>query len=263
MDVQRVLAAIGEPTRFRILTLLAAGPLTVGEVAQALGALQPQTTKHLQLLESAGVIRIRKVGRRRLAGIDRDAMRLLARWADGVAVATRDDDDLDRYAEAVRTAGMGADVQLERTLAAPPAAVWAAWTSEHEAARWWAPRHFEVVRCRIRPEPGSPVELVLREGDGSEYASAGAVRIAEEGRRLTFELSPVDGHGRPFFHVVVDARLQPTERGTLLRMQVTASGADAAAAPMLAGLEPGWTQQLDRLEELLSPAIGADEAGKG
>lgn len=251
MDVQQALAAIGEPTRFRILSRLAAGPRTVGEVAAEIGALQPQTTKHLQLLESVGVVSIERLGRRRLARIDRDALRELADWLGGMAVATPDDDSLREYAAAVRSAGATADILLERTLAAPPKAVWRAWVEASEAARWWAPRHFEVVRCAVSPHPGAPVELVLREGDGAEYASAGRVRSVDPGRRFVFDLSPVDQNGRPYFEVVVDAVLEPAADGTSLRVRITAEGADADAAPMLAGLEPGWSQQLDRLEGLL------------
>lgn len=251
MDVQQALAAIGEPTRFRIMNLLAAGPRTVGEVAGMLGALQPQTTKHLQLLENVGVVDIERLGRRRLACIDRDAMRELSDWLSGMASATPDDDALQQYAAAVRSAGATADIVLERTLPAAPEVVWRAWADPDEAARWWAPRHFAVVRCTVAPHPGAPVELVLREGDGAEYRSAGVVRSVDDGRRIVFDLSPVDVTGRPLFEVVVDAVLAPSDGGTTLRVHVTAAGADAAAAPMLAGLEPGWSQQLDRLRELL------------
>lgn len=251
MDVQQALAAIGEPTRFRILNLLAASPRTVGEVATEIGALQPQTTKHLQLLESVGVVSIERLGRRRLARIDRGAVRELADWLGGMAVATPDDDSLRGYAAAVRSAGAAVDILLERTLAAPPEAVWRAWVEAREAARWWAPRHFEVVRCAVSPHPDARVELVLREGDGTEYASAGRVRSVDSGRRFVFELSPVDQNGRPYFEVVVDAALEPAGDGTALRVHIAADGADEGMAPMLAGLEPGWSQQLDRLEELL------------
>jgi uncharacterized protein YndB with AHSA1/START domain/DNA-binding transcriptional ArsR family regulator len=251
MDVQQALAAIGEPTRFRILSLLAEGPRTVGEVAAGVGALQPQTTKHLQLLEAVGVIRVERLGRRRLARVDRDALRELAEWLGGMASATPDDRALEGYAAAVRSAGTAADIVLERTITASPDAVWRAWTDPAEAARWWAPRHFEVVRCSIAPHSGAPVELVLREGDGAEYASAGAVRSVDPGRRIAFDLSPLDAEGRPFFEVVVEAALEPSDGGTALRVHIAAAGADAASAPMIAGLEPGWSQQLDRLEELL------------
>lgn len=251
MDVQQALAAMGEPTRFRMLCVLAAGPRTVGEVATAIGALQPQTTKHLQLLESVGVVSIERLGRRRLVRVDRDAFRELADWLSGMGAATPDDEALQQYAAAVRSAGATADILLERTLAAPPEAVWRAWTDAGEAARWWAPRHFEVVRCSVSPRAGAPTELVLREGDDAEYASAGSVRSVDPGRGFVFDLSPVDPGGRPYFDVVVDAALEPSGDGTCLRVHITAEGAGADAAPMLAGLEPGWNQQLDRLEEIL------------
>lgn len=252
MDVQQALAAIGEPTRFRILNVLAAGPRTVGEVASAIGALQPQTTKHLQLLETVGVIVVERLGRRRLARLDREAMRELAEWLAGMASSTSDDDALQRYAAAVRGAGANADILFERMLTAPPEAVWRAWTDADVAANWWAPRHFAVIRCTIAPAQDAPVELVLREGDGAEYVSTGVVRSVEDGRRLVFDLSPVDAEGRPLFEVLVDAVVEPSGAGTALRVHITASGADASAAPLLAGLEEGWSQQLDRLQEMLS-----------
>ncbi|MEV8214060.1 metalloregulator ArsR/SmtB family transcription factor [Leifsonia sp. NPDC077715] len=253
MDVQQAVAAIGEPTRFRIVTLLAERPHTVGELASHLGALQPQTTKHLQLLESVGVVRIQRLGRRRLAALDRDALAELAEWMRGLAADTPDDLALARYAEAARSGGTTADVRLERTLTAPPETVWRAWTDAAEAARWWAPRHFSVVRCAIAPRVGAPVELVLREGDGAEYASTGTVREVGDGRRLVFELSPIGPDGRPLFEVVVEADLEPADGGTTLTVHLTAAGADDGdTTAMLAGLKPGWMQQLDRLEHLLA-----------
>lgn len=50
------LRAAGEPTRVRILALLARGELAVGELAQALGQSQPRVSRHLRLLTEAGLI---------------------------------------------------------------------------------------------------------------------------------------------------------------------------------------------------------------
>jgi ubiquinone/menaquinone biosynthesis C-methylase UbiE/DNA-binding transcriptional ArsR family regulator len=50
------LRAAGEPTRLRILALLAQGELAVGELAQALGQSQPRVSRHLRLLTEAGLI---------------------------------------------------------------------------------------------------------------------------------------------------------------------------------------------------------------
>lgn len=260
MELQPALAALAEPTRFRILGLLAESPRTVGEVAAAIGALQPQTSKHLQALEAAGVIRVHRLGRRRVAAVDRETMQALAAWFGGLARDTDDDRVLADYESGIAAAraqaaagrdGAAEQVDLERVLPAPPAAVWRAWTDPASAARWWAPRHFEVVRCEASAEPGARVSLVLREGDGAEYASVGTVQEAVEGRRLVYELSPVDAEGRPHLRVVHDVVLEPEGDGTRVRLGIRAEGGGAEAAPMLAGLRPGWSQLLDGLAELL------------
>lgn len=263
MDAQRVLAAVGEPTRFRILLLLAAGPRTIGEIADALGSLQPQTTKHIQALEAAGVLRVQRLGRRRLASLNRDALRELASWLDTLATDTEDDRALAEYATAVSEAETRiaagapatADIAFERTIAASRDDVWRAWTDPAVAAHWWAPRHFTVVRCAVSPEPGARVELVLREGGGAEYSSAGTVRTADAGRRLVFDLSPLDADGTVLFPVELDVLLSGEET-TRLALTIHASAPDTTMAPMLAGLEPGWSQQLDRLEALLAGEPG-------
>ena len=48
------LAALADPARWRLVSLLAERPRSVGVLAQLAGARQPQTTKHLQTLERAG-----------------------------------------------------------------------------------------------------------------------------------------------------------------------------------------------------------------
>ncbi|MCI0158962.1 metalloregulator ArsR/SmtB family transcription factor [Leifsonia shinshuensis] len=272
MDAQQVLAAIGEPTRFRIVVLLADGPRTVGELTSALGALQPQTTKHVQALEAAGVIRVQRLGRRRLASLDRAALRQLAGWIDRLAESTEDDRALDAYAAAVASAeqeatdgdGASVDFTLVRRLPASRSDVWHAWTDPLVAARWWAPRHFTVVGCAIEPTRGARVELILREGDGAEYTSAGTVREVEAQSRLAFELSPLDAEGRVLFPVEVDVRLEDgdghadagavegavdgaVDGETTMTVTVRATTTEVSAAPMLAGLEPGWSQQVERL----------------
>jgi ArsR family transcriptional regulator len=47
---------LGEPMRLKILQLICAKPLTVGEVVAATGATQSNISKHLSLLASAGII---------------------------------------------------------------------------------------------------------------------------------------------------------------------------------------------------------------
>jgi ubiquinone/menaquinone biosynthesis C-methylase UbiE/DNA-binding HxlR family transcriptional regulator len=51
-----VLRAGGEPTRLRILTLLAEGDLTVKDLTIVLGQSQPRISRHLKLLTEAGLV---------------------------------------------------------------------------------------------------------------------------------------------------------------------------------------------------------------
>jgi len=262
VDIQQALAVIAEPTRFRIVRLLAEAPRTVGEVTMALGALQPQTTKHLQALEAAGVVRIHRLGRRRVASLDREALRALGTWFGELAESTAEDSVLERYEGAVaraeaRTAlgeQLTTSLELRREFEASVPAIWRAWTDPTVAARWWGPAHFEVVECSIDPVPGGPVSLTLGEPDGAEYLSAGRVREVDPGRLLVYELSPVDAAGRPLFEVVNVVRLETGRSAstTTVRLTIRASGADHRAAAMVAGLEQGWEQLLDGLERLLS-----------
>jgi len=55
-DVVEALRAAGEPTRLRILALLAAEELSVMELARILEQSQPRVSRHLKLLSEAGLI---------------------------------------------------------------------------------------------------------------------------------------------------------------------------------------------------------------
>jgi DNA-binding transcriptional ArsR family regulator len=53
---------IGEPTRIRILDALRDGPLTVNELALALGGTQQNVSKHVGVLAQAGVVDRERAG---------------------------------------------------------------------------------------------------------------------------------------------------------------------------------------------------------
>lgn len=47
---------LGEPMRIRVLDRLRAGPMTVGELAEALGTSQQNVSKHVGVLARAGLV---------------------------------------------------------------------------------------------------------------------------------------------------------------------------------------------------------------
>jgi DNA-binding transcriptional ArsR family regulator len=57
-----VFSALGDPTRRRILMRLAAGPASVSELAQPFAMTLPAVSKHLRVLERAGLMRREREG---------------------------------------------------------------------------------------------------------------------------------------------------------------------------------------------------------
>jgi ArsR family transcriptional regulator len=62
MDACEAFQALGDPTRLRIVALLRAMELSVGELAQVLGQSQPRVSRHVKILIDAGLVERRKEG---------------------------------------------------------------------------------------------------------------------------------------------------------------------------------------------------------
>jgi ArsR family transcriptional regulator len=68
-----IFRALGDPTRLRIVHLLRAMELAVGEIAQVVGQSQPRVSRHVRILVEAGLIEKRKEGNWVFLRIGRDA----------------------------------------------------------------------------------------------------------------------------------------------------------------------------------------------
>ncbi|WP_298189321.1 metalloregulator ArsR/SmtB family transcription factor [Novosphingobium sp.] len=84
------LSALADPTRRAILARLAQGEASVGELARPFGISQPAISRHLKVLEGAGLIETRVSAQTRLRRLRPGAMdevqaalaRLASLWSD-------------------------------------------------------------------------------------------------------------------------------------------------------------------------------------
>ena len=67
---QDVWAALGDGTRRAIVLLLAAGPMSVGDLAAQLPVTRPAVSQHLKVLKDAGLVSEEAVGTRRIYRLD-------------------------------------------------------------------------------------------------------------------------------------------------------------------------------------------------
>ena len=73
-------AALAEPSRFRIVELLRAGPRPVGEIVERLDLAQPQVSKHLRVLKEAGLVEVQPRAQQRLYELRAAPLRELHDW---------------------------------------------------------------------------------------------------------------------------------------------------------------------------------------
>src|SRR5262245_53017739 len=75
-------AALADPTRRAILARLASGECSVTELAEPFDMSLPAVSKHLRVLERAGLIAQRREAQRRPCRIEAGPIKEVADWAD-------------------------------------------------------------------------------------------------------------------------------------------------------------------------------------
>jgi DNA-binding transcriptional ArsR family regulator len=96
LDLDSAFSALADPTRRAILARLALGEATVMELAEPFEMTQPAVSRHLKVLEGAGLILRRVEGTKRPCRLAPNAIAEIDRWLDWLRDAmARNYDRLD------------------------------------------------------------------------------------------------------------------------------------------------------------------------
>jgi DNA-binding transcriptional ArsR family regulator len=76
------LEALADPTRRRIVELLAEGERSAGELAAEFATSRPGVSRHLRVLREHGLVRARSQGQRRLYSLDPAPLEELDTWLE-------------------------------------------------------------------------------------------------------------------------------------------------------------------------------------
>ena len=79
-------AALSDPTRRHILKRLSTGEIAVTEIARPFSMSLPAVTKHLRVLERAGLIHSAKEGRVRRVGMNAAPLRKANEWLESYRI---------------------------------------------------------------------------------------------------------------------------------------------------------------------------------
>jgi len=79
--LEEVVAALAHPARRQmLLTIHLRGEMSAGAIAGRFAHAWPTTTRHLRVLEHAGLVRFERQGRRRVYRVEHGRLGLLTEW---------------------------------------------------------------------------------------------------------------------------------------------------------------------------------------
>ncbi len=81
-QLSRLFAALADPTRRDIVARLAAGDETVGQLAAPYDISKQAVSKHLRVLEEAGLVQRNEGTRRQPVQLDAQVLDLMTKWID-------------------------------------------------------------------------------------------------------------------------------------------------------------------------------------
>ena len=81
-ELSRVFAALADPTRRDVVARLAVGDATVGELASPYGMSVQAVSKHLKVLEDAGLVSRTGGSHRRPCHLEAEVLGLMTGWAE-------------------------------------------------------------------------------------------------------------------------------------------------------------------------------------
>ena len=141
----------------------------------------------------------------------------------------------------------GLTLRLERVLPGSRERVFRACTEPAELAVWWGPHGFTTPHIDLDLRVGGRYRLAMQPPDGQLFHLSGEFRRVDPPTLLeyTFQWEPPDPDDR---ETIVTVSLR--ELGSSTEFGLVQSGFATEARRALH--EGGWTESLDRLEDLLS-----------
>jgi DNA-binding transcriptional ArsR family regulator len=82
LELDRAFRALANPVRRGIVSSLCNGGMTLGEIAKPLSMSLPAVSRHVRLLEEAGLVVRHRHGRQHYLSVSRESLHRVGRWLD-------------------------------------------------------------------------------------------------------------------------------------------------------------------------------------
>lgn len=244
-------AALSDPTRRAILARLALGEASVNELAQPFDMSQPAISKHLKVLERAGLITAGRDAQRRPRRLVAKPIDEAAAWLQGY----RNPGTLQLTKPSDR------EIQLKRMFAAPRERVFAGFTEPELLKRWFFGKPGGTLAvCEVARKPGDSLRYVWRDPDGSEMGMSGVCLEFKAPERIV----ATETWDQAWYPGGATGTITFTEEGGITTLTQTLRYESQAARDMVLGtmMEHAIAMGYDRLAELLKSQTSDQEKKK-
>jgi len=148
----------------------------------------------------------------------------------------------------------GLTLDMKRVLPAPRSLVFRACTEPDELAKWWGPHGFTAPSVEVDLRVGGSYRIAMQPPEGDVFYLQGEFSEVDPPARLiyTFRWEDPDPDDQ---ETVVTLRLRDLGEST----ELVLSQGTFAAEPRLVLHKEGWTDALDRLQELMSSGASVEE----
>jgi DNA-binding transcriptional ArsR family regulator/uncharacterized protein YndB with AHSA1/START domain len=178
VDTDEALEALGDRTRRQIVSRLAHGAASVGELAQTLPVGRPAVSMHLRALREAGLVSAQADGTRRLYQLEPDALAAVRDYLDWYW--TRALETFKQHVEAEGDIHMEQELKVSKSIVveAPPARAFELFL---DLERWWP------IKTHHMAEPAGETAVLEPFVGGRWYERSDDGVETDWGRVLAFD----------------------------------------------------------------------------
>jgi uncharacterized protein YndB with AHSA1/START domain len=143
------------------------------------------------------------------------------------------------------------ELELVRVIDAPRQLVWDAYTRPEHIVKWWGPREYTTTVLEMDVRPGGEWRYLQRAPDGTEHPFKGVYREVVSPERLVSTFI-YDVEGIRDQEMIDTAIFEDYGGKTRLTTRAVFPSVESMQGALASGMEEGWTESLDRLEELVT-----------
>ena len=144
------------------------------------------------------------------------------------------------------------ELVITRVIDAPHLLVFKAWTQPEQIARWWGPKGFTTISCKMDVRQDGAYRICMRSPEGVDHWKQGVYREIVPPERLVFTFAWEDADGNPGHELLTTVTF--AEQGT--KTKLTLRQTVFETVERRDDHQGGWTSCLERFAEYMTSTRG-------